>query len=84
MQIRGRGAELVPGEGGVRRRGPTTRSRLLSSSPSASALEAVEQILDGARVHSKRKSPCFRRGFCYLNRATSYAPTQLPVQYHRG
>ena len=31
-----------------------------------------------------RKAQSDDRAFQQINRATSYSPTQLPVQYHRG
>ena len=38
-----------------------------------------------ADIPLKRKKPePFGRAFCKLNRATSYSPTHLRVQYHRG
>ncbi len=33
---------------------------------------------------AKEKGPTFRLGLFKLKRATSYAPTHLRVQYHRG
>lgn len=34
--------------------------------------------------HGKGKTPSWAWGLLYVNWATSYSPTQSPVQYHRG
>ena len=51
--------------------------------PADSRVGLAHTILSSVRSARKHESPSFHSGFV-INRATSYSPTHLRVQYHRG
>ena len=79
------GSELVAGEG----RGRPLEEHLdkfeaLEGGSVGWIVEVADEGRYGGGIDHKIKKPPELPGGFELNRATSYSPTQLPVQYHRG